>query len=71
MDPKYTLVFETDPLELTETEVAAVIAMTAQLTTLSKLPGYDPTDVALTLKFGRTGHSATARMSLPEGKPAK
>lgn len=69
MDPKYTLVFETDPMNLTETEVAAVIAMTAQLTTLN-LPGYDPTDVTLTMKFGRTAHSATARMRLPEGKPA-
>ena len=67
-DGKYALVFMTDPLLLTETEVAALVAMTTLLLSPSKLPGYDPTDVTLTLTFGRTGHTGSARMELVDKK---
>jgi len=65
---KYVLLLGTPPEQLTHTELAALMALTAQLTELSNLPGYDPTDVTLTLTFGRTGHSGCARLGLPDPK---
>ena len=63
---KYTFLMGTPPESLDPHELAALLALTAQLTELSNLPGYDPTDVTLTLTFGRTGHTGCAKLELPK-----
>lgn len=63
-EPKYTLLFGTPPEDLEQSELAALMALTTQLTKLSRLPGFDPTDVTLTLSFGRTGHAGCAKLEL-------
>jgi hypothetical protein len=70
-DPKYTLLLGTPPEDLEPSELAALMALTAQLTKLSKLPGFDPTDVTITMAFGRTGHVGCAKMELAGTDPGK
>jgi hypothetical protein len=70
-EPKYTLLLGTPPENLDRHELAVLMALTAQLTKLSNLPGFDPTDVTITMAFGRTGHVGCAKMELAGTDPEK
>lgn len=62
---RYNLVLGTPPESLDKTELAVLLALTPQLTELSNLPGFDPTDVTVQLTF-KSGHIGCAKLEKPD-----